>query len=626
LIIFLCSARAQQSQNPPQPAIEPVKTTITVTEHIATEAPASITTIGPVALEQVPGVNIDDRLRTVPGFTLFRRASSLVANPTTQGVSLRGLGGSGASRTLVLWDGVPMNDPFGGWVYWTRFPPEQIEQVEISRGASTSLFGDRAMGGAISILSHEVVRSRFDASYETGNENTHEVSAGAAGLWGKFAASARVRAFTTDGYFIVPSYIRGMADTRANVEFVAGNARLDYLGGDHRLFVKIDMLAEQRANGTVLQRNSTSLGTLSANYSFQRQHDGVSVVGFHTREDFRASFSAVSADRNTERLTYLQQVPSQATGAAAYWSHSGSAYTAIAGTDIEHDEGTSTDRLLVTVLRIGGGSRVQHGVFGQFNLKTGIVQWFAGAREHFTGGGDTFFSPSVGVVAGRGRWRARGSAYRSFRAPTLNELYREFRVGNADTLANPALRPETLSGGEAGFDFIGESRHFSVTLFRNSLDNLITNVTLKTSPTAITRQRQNAAAATAQGIESEFKQAWRNWRAELSYLYADSTYVTGFRIPQVPRNQGTAQLTYTHGGTLASFGIRSYSLQFEDDVHPFILPGFATLQFTAMQRLPRGFSVRGVVENLLDRQYLVGFSPTPTIGSPRLVRFGVRWH
>lgn len=88
----------------------------------------------------------------VPGFSLFRRSSSLVANPTTQGVSLRGLGSSGASRSLVLWDGIPLNSPFGGWIYWTRVSPEQLDRVEVSRGASTSVFGDKAMGGSIGLF------------------------------------------------------------------------------------------------------------------------------------------------------------------------------------------------------------------------------------------------------------------------------------------------------------------------------------------------------------------------------------------------------------------------------------------------------------------------------------------
>ena len=141
------------------------------------------------ALQESPGTNLDDRLRDVPGFSLFRRSSSLVANPTTQGISLRGIGSSGASRTLVLWDGIPANDPFGGWVYWTQFVPDEIGRAEISRGAATSIFGDRAMSGAIGLFSRPAEKLHVLAEYEYGNESTHDISAGFSDVWSRVAIS-----------------------------------------------------------------------------------------------------------------------------------------------------------------------------------------------------------------------------------------------------------------------------------------------------------------------------------------------------------------------------------------------------------------------------------------------------
>ncbi len=140
-----------------------MKTSITIVEKVEEETPANVTILGKLEVEQQPGVNLDDRLRSVPGFSLFRRTSSIVANPTTQGVSLRGLGSSGASRTLVLWDGIPINDPFGGWVYWTRVDPADLDRVEVTRGASTSAFGDRAMSGTIGLFSRPVDSLRWTA-------------------------------------------------------------------------------------------------------------------------------------------------------------------------------------------------------------------------------------------------------------------------------------------------------------------------------------------------------------------------------------------------------------------------------------------------------------------------------
>ena len=133
LLVVALGASAQSTPSPQgqadpaaQTSPQPLKTTVTVNANLASETPAFITVLDQQRLEQIPGTNIDDRLRQVPGFSLFRRSSSIVANPTTQGVSLRAIGSTGASRTLVLWDSIPINDPFGGWVYWTRIDPNFV--------------------------------------------------------------------------------------------------------------------------------------------------------------------------------------------------------------------------------------------------------------------------------------------------------------------------------------------------------------------------------------------------------------------------------------------------------------------------------------------------------------------
>src|SRR5438874_2696629 len=193
--ICLSPAAPQTMQQPER--IEPVKTSITVTGEITAETPANISVLDQTAIGNTAGAELDDRLRMVPGFSLFRRTSSLVAHPTTQGVSLRGLGSSGASRSLVLWDGIPINDPFGGWIYWSRLAPDELDRIEIVRGAATSIFGDRAMAGSISLISRPAQKRHVEAGYEGGNENTHDGWLGVSNLWSKWALSGHGRAFTT---------------------------------------------------------------------------------------------------------------------------------------------------------------------------------------------------------------------------------------------------------------------------------------------------------------------------------------------------------------------------------------------------------------------------------------------
>jgi len=126
------TAAAQDQE--PAVRLDPVIVTVTRTEQRAGDAPADVTVLTRQDIDRSPSQTLDDLLRQVPGFSLFRRTSSVVGHPTTQGVSLRGIGPSGTSRALVLLDGVPINDPFGGWVYWDKIPLASIEQVEVVRG------------------------------------------------------------------------------------------------------------------------------------------------------------------------------------------------------------------------------------------------------------------------------------------------------------------------------------------------------------------------------------------------------------------------------------------------------------------------------------------------------------
>src|SRR5262249_33898794 len=118
-------------------ASERVVVSATRTEMKLSEIPGGAVQLSNEDIAANPAQNIDDLLRQVPGFSLFRRSSSRVANPTSQGVSLRGVGASGPSRALVLFDGVPFVDPFGGWVYWDRMPRSEQGSVEVVRGGAS---------------------------------------------------------------------------------------------------------------------------------------------------------------------------------------------------------------------------------------------------------------------------------------------------------------------------------------------------------------------------------------------------------------------------------------------------------------------------------------------------------
>lgn len=613
---------AAQSHNPEtvSTALAPVHTSITVVERVQTETPATVQVIDREKLHATPGITLDERLRQVPGFSLFRRASSITAHPTTQGVSLRGAGSNGASRTLVLWDGIPLNDPFGGWVYWDRLSPGAIDRIEVLSSASTSVFGDRALSGVIGITSEEPESTRFTASYYGGNDNTHDLSAGMFAGAGAWKASADFHGFTTDGWYITPALYRGSVDRRSALDFLAGTTRLDYSAPTAQAFLRFDVLAESRANGTVLQNNSTGLGTLAGHYMKQIGSNEFSLLGWHTREQFHSTFSAIAANRDSERLTYTQRVPSNDTGAALLWQRTAGWWFASAGADAERTYGISVDSLYPSGVRRGGGYLLRHGVFAQTRATHGLFTAFLGARYQ-----EDFLSPNAGLVMGRNWWRLRGSVNRGFRAPTLNELYREFRAGNAATLANPLLAPERSFNAEAGADIYLGATRATLTAYRTELEDLITNVTIQVTPTQITRQRRNAASALARGIQFDLARRLGDFQLLAGYLYADSRLGSGPRIAQVPHNHATGEIIFARGGTLASIGTRGYSMQFDDDLNTFRLPGFVVFQAVVRQQLTRSLAAVASIENALGRTYYTGFTPTPTVGTPRLLRLGFRW-
>src|SRR5439155_7032207 len=156
---------------------EEMSETIVVTSARSPEPAAQAT--GPVTV--VPGAEIerakslDEALRRDPSFAVFRRNSSLVADPSSQGVTLRGLGPSGVSRALVLEDGVPLNDGFGGWGDWGAVPRLGFARVEIAPGASTALCGSSAGDAAVEIVSRAVVE-RAEVELEGGGFRTREAA------------------------------------------------------------------------------------------------------------------------------------------------------------------------------------------------------------------------------------------------------------------------------------------------------------------------------------------------------------------------------------------------------------------------------------------------------------------
>ena len=647
---------------------EQVTVTASRTETRLGETAASVVVLSSDELESTAALTPDDALRQVPGFQLFRRTGSRAANPTAQGVSLRGVGASGASRAVVLYDGVPLNDPFGGWVYWTRVPRESIGRVEVVRGGSSSLYGSAALGGVIQFVprgSPGVRELRLELSY--GSQNTPDVSAYFAERRGRWLFTAAAQDFKTDGYVLVDERARGPVDTRAASRGATGELYVErQFRGGLSLSARATSYGESRQNGTPLQFNRTHIRQFVAGGSYG---PGGALGVFKLRayastQVLDQSFTAVSADRRSETLTRLQRVPAQGSGLSLQWSGgAGERHSLVAGFETGESRGASDEIVYAAgraVSLVGAGGRARTfslfardfiSVTQRFFLAPAVrvdhwrnfraqqtTRALAGSPSvvSFPDRDETAFSPQLSAIYSVSNSVTLNATFsRAFRAPTLNELYRSFRVGNVLTLADENLRAERLTSGEAGLVYdTHRGASLRANAFWTDVTRAVANVTLSTTPALITRQRRNLGRTRSRGFEAdaEVRPAAR-WTLSAGYLFADArvarfpadTSLEGLRVPQVARHQLTFQARYANP-RLLNFGVqaRASSSQFDDDQNLLRLRGYFTLDALVSRRLARGVELFAAAENLTGRRYEVGRTPVLTLGPPLFVRAGLR--
>jgi outer membrane receptor protein involved in Fe transport len=654
-----------------QPASPVQRITVTATRipEKVSDTAASVTVLSSEDLQTAPVVAIDDALKQVPGFMLFRRSSSLTANPTSQGVSLRGVGASGASRALVLSEGIPINDPFGGWVYWGRVPQAAVEEVDIVQGGVSDLYGTNAVGGAINILTQHPESSTL----------TFVGSYGSEGTWlGSFAGTLRAQdwfftlegeAFRMDGYIPTVESQRGSVDRPANSRHGTANLTVDRtFGSQGRIFLRGATFQESRGNGTPAQTNQTHLRQLMGGGDWQSDQLGAFQIRmFGGPETYDQSFSSIALDRNSEALNRIQRVPVRQAGISVQWTRqAGVRQTLVAGFEASDVRGYSNEVAIAngagTTASGTGGRQRTEGLYAEDIIRL-TPRWMltAGMRLDNWRNYDgllvshslvTTAPPSITDYAGRTRqsfsprlsalhrvtnnFSLRASAYGAFRAPTLNELYRSFRQGNALTLANAGLTAERLAGAEAGASYTAFHDRLSArgTFFWMDLSDPVANVTLSSTPSLITRQRQNLGKTRSRGVELDLDgRVTRSLILSGGYQFADATVTSfpantalvGLRIPHVPRNAFTVQARYSRPRWFsAALEGRFGGLEYDDDQNTLPLRRYFTLDALLSRSFGHGVEAFAGAQNLLDQQPDIARTPVLMVGPPFVARVGVR--
>ncbi len=656
------SARADE-RDPVDPALgEVIVITGLKLPRPVRDVPSTVTVVDRAELARSPLVLADDVLRAVPSVGTFRRSSSLVADPTSQGLNLRGVGPSGVSRALVLLDGIPANDPFGGWVYWRSLSPMAIDRVEVVPGGASAVYGDFAMGGVVQMISRPIERRSLEVVLAGGSLGTARSSLRVTERRGKIGAALEGELFRSGGYAPIAAPQRGPIDHAARSHHGAASLRAEYDAERSRLHLTARAFDQDLDAGTDHTTAGARTATLGIGW---RWRDAVTVEVFGGDQLFRQTRARAAPDRSSATLASSQRTPSRNLGAAVAWTlRPSEGHAVVVGADGRLVTGTATDSLLTMstdpdalIERSAGGTQRLAGVFVEDAFHAApwleivsalrLDAWHnaSGSRTNTTMSGSTTrelddtsarqFDPRVGVLARvTPIVSVRASGYRAFRAPTLNELYRPFQVGTILTEANERLRPETLWGAEAGLEVIPGEVMVRATGFWNRIDDAIANVTLAMPIDGAQRQRQNLSRARIAGLELDA--SWRpstRWRATVAHTFSHGVIVEApgqpdlidKRLAQSPRLRATAAVAFDEPRWIsATVQARYLGPQFEDDLNTRPIGSVVLVDAHVARRIGGGVAAFLNVQNAFDRRYVVGRAGVDTEGAPRTIEVGVQ--
>ncbi len=630
-------------------------------------------------IQQAAPRTIDELLAREPSFSLYRRQSSLFGNPTSAGVSLRNTGATAASRTLVLLDGIPQNDPFGGWLYWARYDAATLDSIRIVPSARAAVWGNQSPAGVIQMSSRTPFEETHHLRIGGGSQGTLSGSTVHQMTNEEKTVAAYFSAFGlhTDGFYAVDSSQRGPIDRKLDTDLYGGNLKFAWLAAPG---LTVEPMAsyyhEERGNGTPLTGNSTEAIDLSLRITSDHGNFSWQALAYHQRREFEALFSSIDEDRKTEEMALDQfDVPGRGTGGAftLLWDDGGK-WTYSGGLDARHLTGETNEDAGTFRRREAGGEQTISGLFGaaayQITSSTSVNasgrldawQLDDGKRieTSLTDGSllrDDIqddrdgIEPSASIELNHAfqknlnSWLSVGTA---FRLPTLNELHRPFRVRSDITEANPDLDPERFYSIEAGTEWTPEP-NITVrgSVFHHWISDAIANVPI-TDPAEITAlfgvlppdgtgsQRQNVDQAQVLGIEGNVE--WlptETVTLGLNGLWSQTDFTKSSRqplldgkpFPQAPELRLIASGEWRATEQLTAFAGCEYgSSQYDDALATRSIPDYTSVRVgLSLQLAAVTYQLR--VENLFDEEIQTGLSSDGirSYATPRSVWLGAEW-
>jgi len=560
------STAAAQANGSPY-TLPPVVVSATRTNITPANSTSDLTVFTNDDVKQTPALVVDDALRWIPGFNTFRRSSSVVTapadDPEAQGVTLRGVGPGGASRALVLYDGIPVNDAFGGWIYWDELPLAGIDHVEVVEGGGSDLWGNEAEGGVINIISKQPANTnnvQIQGSF--GNRDTTQDNVSGDYIWGPIKVSLEQDFFNTYGWDIVKSGFRGPIDRASSSIHTLSTGQVEYDAGNGiTSFLRGSFYQEYRNLGTPFESASATRGFVNGGGTYDDNNGDLFNTSLYAHlSTYHQNFSMQNDARTTDTPSQTQRAPSYDEGGLFTWSRTFfQQHTVSAGGDFRLIQGTDYDNFFNTAgtaiddRRKSSGQQqfvgayiedlyrpleqleidmsVRGDLFTNIDGKitNTVTPGTSGCTidglpcgpngtQNFSNHVRTATSPRLGIRYDVFKWLTfRGNAYEAYRAPTLAELFRQSSVEDLVLLPNPRLDPEFFYGADAGFVIKAiPGLTTSWTGFWGNLHNPINNVVTASNPITgadAERTRENLGRARIRGYEAalQYDFNWINW-------------------------------------------------------------------------------------------------------------------
>ncbi len=637
IFMFFIFLFIQNSISFAQETIELDKIVITSSRHqtYVKDAPSQVTVIESKEIVESSAQNVDELLRDVCGIDVSRRTGFTSSTST---VTLRGFGGQARGRTLVLIDGIPFNEIYGGEVYWNAISKEDIERIEVVPGAASGLYGPGAMGGVINIITKKPLERKIELNSEYGDFATRNFNLNYQDILGKFRYSLSGGYFKTDGYIAVLPGTRKDYDIRRSKENENFNLKLFYDFDDKTQFDFGYRYYNEDVNaGRRYYYGSKELDNL--NFGFKKDFEKIII-----QANTYFNWDDPSWTYDYSPYTYIYYVntnPKRDWGLNLQTDFKVSQYNRlITGLDYRWGKINSKDEYKYTAGGRTAGEEVVSkgkqeiiGLYLQDEIRFfkerlilnlgGRFDWWESydgylfddnltpIETNYSSKSDKDFSPKIGLVYHLDETTTiRTSFGKGFRVPTLYDLYRTWKYGATTYKSNPDLNPEYTYSYEIGLDkTLWEKFSNRLSLYYNDARDFIYSIDIG----ANTKEKQNVGKVKIYGLEFETKYSISK---ELS-LFANYTF-NHSEIEEFEKDRSLEDklLTYTPKNK-ASFGFtfdnpKLFKVDlrakytghiFHDDKNTQKLKGQIIWDLMFAKEIGKHLTISLKIENMFDKTY-----------------------